>query len=81
MIENGKNCKDNTIRQRGQRVRVRTDNCREISLLTRFAVATRYPDFTMLTRRKCGRTVRIAAVVLRWAERQIAPRGKKHGNP
>ena len=50
-------------------------------VLTRFAVATRYPDFTTVTRRKYGRSVRIAAVVLRWAERHIAPRGKRHGKP
>ena len=50
-------------------------------VLTRFAVAMRYPDFTTVTRRKYGRSVRIAAAVLRWAEQQIAPRGKRHGKP
>ena len=50
-------------------------------VLTRFAVVARYPDFTAVTRRKYGQSVRIAAAVLRWAERQIAPRGKRRRKP
>jgi HEPN domain-containing protein len=46
-------------------------------VLTRFAVVARYPDFTTVTRRKYGRSVRIASAVLRWAERQIAPPSKR----
>ncbi len=40
--------------------------------LTRFAVETRYPGLSgPVTKRDHGRTVRIAAAVLRWAERQV----------
>ena len=50
-------------------------------VLTRFAVAARYPDFTAVTRRSYDRSVRIASAVLRWAERQIAPPSKGKGKP
>jgi HEPN domain-containing protein len=51
--------------------------------LTPFAAETRYPGRAApVTRRQYNRAVRIAAAVLRWAERQVAagekkPRGKK----
>jgi HEPN domain-containing protein len=50
--------------------------------LTRFAAVMRYPGEDAVSRREYRRAVRIAAAVLRWAERQVAasiarPGGKK----
>jgi HEPN domain-containing protein len=50
--------------------------------LTDYAAVMRYPDFyTAVTARKHRRAVRLASVVLQWAERQIAPRIEKPGTP
>ena len=48
--------------------------------LSRFAVVTRYPGMAdPVTRREYRRAVRIAAAILRWAERQVAATAKKQG--
>ena len=45
--------------------------------LSRYAVATRFPGIAApVTRREYRRAIRIAAAVLRWAERQIEIGGK-----
>ena len=54
----------------------------EAKELTPYAAVMRYPDhYTAVTKRKHQRAVRMAAAVLRWAERQIAPPRKKRGKP
>src|SRR5207249_2709595 len=40
--------------------------------LTQYAHVTRYPGLTLVTARDYRRAVRIAAAVLRWAERQVS---------
>ncbi len=46
--------------------------------LTDYAAVMRYPDFySAVNARKHRRAVRLAAAVLRWAERQILPPAKK----
>jgi HEPN domain-containing protein len=50
--------------------------------LTKYAVLTRYPGMVAPVKgQSYRRAVRLASAVLRWAERQIAPPGKKSGKP
>jgi HEPN domain-containing protein len=59
------------LQQNGLRIPKYVRQARELS---RFAVVTRYPGLVgPVTLRQYRRAVRIAAAVLRWAERQIGP--------
>jgi HEPN domain-containing protein len=50
----------------------------EAEELSKYAAKTRYPgDLEPVTRREYNRAVRIAAAVLGWAERQVAPGMKR----